>query len=432
MSERIPPQNIDAEECVLGAVLLKPEAIDEVEYLEPGDFYRQKNQRVFAAMRALTEAKEPIDIVTVATWLKERDELEQAGGEPYIAEMSGRVPTAANISAYGRKVLECSELRTLIRQAQDIESLAYERDADGAKAKADEIGLTQGRGVSRLTGRLSLARAGIAHVEKVGSRAITGVPTGLVDLDFKTAGLQPSDLIILAARPSMGKTSLALNIAANAAEQGYPVFIASAEMNTAQLAIRLACADSGLNSEQMRRNEDVEKVLDAFHKIGELPIYVDDTSNPTVGQIRAGARKVQRYEKKLIAEHGLGLVIVDYLQLCTSPGKEKREQEVAAISRGLKALAKDLNWPVLALSQLNRGVESRTDKRPNLGDLRESGQIEQDADIVSFIYREHVYNPQASRTHAELILAKNRNGGTGTVELFWSESTTKFSNWASF
>ena len=427
---RVPPQNIDAEESVLGAILLKNEAIDEVEYLEPGDFYRQKNQLVFSAMQSLNEAKEPIDLVTLATALKEGGALESVGGEPYLAELAGRVPTAANIPHYGRKVLQCSELRSLIHDAQDIEALAYERDAEAAKTKADAIGLRQGRGQSRLTGRLALARAGIAHVEKVGSRAITGVPTGFLDLDFKTAGLQPGDLVILAARPSMGKTSLALNIGDNAAQAGFPVFMASAEMSTAQVALRLACSGAGLDSEQVRR--DADAAIDAFHRIGELPLYVDDTAGPTVGQVRAGARKVQRMERALIEKNGMGLVIVDYLQLLNGGKHNNRNDEVAAISRGLKALAKDLNWPVLALSQLNRGVESRQDKRPNLGDLRESGQIEQDADIVAFIYRDHHYNPGADPRHAELNISKNRNGGTGSIDLNWCRETTTFSNWSNY
>lgn len=438
---RVPPQNIDAEECVLGAILLKNEAIDEVEFLEPEDFYQHKSRTIFDVMRELTSKRQPVDLVTLGTRLRELDQLEAVGGEAHLAYLAGRVPTAANIVAYGKDVLKCSELRTLIAQAKDIETLAYDRDAEGARAKADEIGLTQGRGVSRMAGRFHLARAGLAHLEKVGSREITGVPTGLADLDFKTSGLQPTDLIIIAGRPSMGKTALALNIGDYAASQGFPVFMASMEMSTAQLSIRLACSGSGFDSEEMRRGK--VDYTDAFHRVGELPFYVDDTPAQTVGQIRSGARKVQRLEHKLIEKVGMGLVIVDYLQLCTAPGRHgKREEEVAAVSRSLKALAKDLGWPVLALSQLNRGVEARSDKRPNLGDLRESGQIEQDADIVSFIYRDEHYNPggtvkidgrQLSNAGlAELNMEKNRSGATGMICLAWRNKITKFSNWSGF
>lgn len=432
---RIPPQNIDAEESVLGGVLLKNDAMDEIDFLEPEDFYREKHRKIFIAMQELSDRGEPIDLVTLGTALKDAGDLERVGGEAFLAYLAGRVPTAANVVYYARLVRDKGLFRHLIDASTQIAADSYEADEpvknmlDKAEAKILEIGERQLH--KPFSPIREVVRNAFKHIERLqeNHQDITGVPTGFADVDHLLSGLQPTDLIILAARPSMGKTSLALNIAQNAAVlSDMPVAVFSLEMSSEQLVMRMLSSEARIDSAQMRRGFLSEKaiggLIDAASTLSDAPIYIDDTPGITPLELKAKARRIKRLAK----EAEMGLVVVDYLQLMQAPrSSDNRAQEVAEISRSLKGLAKELGWPVLALSQLNRGVEARVDKRPMLSDLRESGAIEQDADIVAFIYRDSHYNENAEEPNkAELIIAKNRSGATKTIPLTFLKEYTTF------
>ena len=418
---RVPPQNIEAEQSVLGAVLLENEAINQaLEILIPEDFYRETHREIFRAMMELSDHNQPVDAITLTDALRTKGVLEQIGGPGYVAELADTVPTAAHVAHYARIVREKAVLRSLATIATDIASSAYEANAnvdeflDTAEYRIFEI--SERRIKPSFHTMPELTRESLRILERLyeNRELVTGVPTGFKDLDTLTAGLQPSDLIVLAARPSMGKTALALNIAAYAAMDAEPkrgVAFFSLEMSKEQLVLRMLCSEARVDSAKARAGylseRDFPKLAQAAARLSEANIFIDDSSDTTAITLKAKCRRLARDRS-----NNLGLVLVDYLQLMRSarPG-ESREKEIAEISRSLKALAKELKLPVIALSQLNRSVETRPDRRPLLADLRESGAIEQDADVIAFIYREEVYNPDTSdRGIAEIIVAKQRNG----------------------
>jgi len=435
--DRLPPQDIDAEQAVLGALLLDPEAVHHVpSTLRPDDFYHQGHRLIFEAALNLAEQGQPVDLVTVTGRLREQGTLEKAGGAAYIASLLDIVPTAANIEHYSRMVEEKSLLRTLIMVATRIAEMGYEGGKDAARLLEQAERMILEIGARRAAGGFASLREILLSVWSFVEQAyaskggISGLPTGFIDLDRLCCGLQPADLIILAARPSMGKTSLALSIAHQVAvKQRLPVAVFSLEMSKEQLVQRLLCAEARVDQYRVRtgnlREEDWERLSDAMANLSEIPLYIDDSAAGSVRDMRAKARRLQ-------AEHGLALVVIDYIQLMQSGTRaENRQQEISQISRGLKSLAKELNVPVLALSQLSRAVEARQDKRPQMSDLRESGALEQDADIVMFIYRDEYYNPESDkRGIAEIIVAKQRNGPVGTVELGFLKEFTRFVNLA--
>jgi len=432
---RVPPQSLEAEESVLGAVLLENTVLDRVvELVQADDFYRGAHRRIFRAMIELSERNEPADLITLSEVLRARGELAEVGGASYLAELAERVPTAANVIHYARIVRDRSVLRGLITAATDIATRGFEAKDDVAELldlSERSIFAIADREVRpafvRMDNLLTQTFETIERLHKQ-KQAVTGVPTGFKDLDRLTAGFQPSDLIIIAARPSVGKTALCLNIAANAALQaGVGAAIFSLEMAKEQLAMRMLCSEARMNLAAVRTghiaDRDLQQLARAASLLSAAPIYIDDTPALSVLELRAKARRLKRDP-----DAKLGLIIVDYLQLMRSnEGKDSREQEISEISRSLKALAKELRVPVLALSQLNRKVEDRNPPVPRLADLRESGAIEQDADVIAFIYREARYedDPDKRRT-AEIIVAKQRNGPTDKVELTWFEEYTRF------
>src|SRR5580658_1073299 len=387
---RLPPQNIEAEQSVLGAVLLENEAINQaLEILTPDDFYRETHREIFRAMMDLSDHNQPVDAITLTDALRTKGVLEQVGGPAYIAELADTVPTAANVAHYARIVREKAVLRSLATIATDIASSAYEANAD-----VDEFLDTAEHRIFEISERR--IKPSFHDMREL----VTGVPTGFKDLDVLTAGLQPSDLIVLAARPSMGKTALALNIAAYAAMDAEPrrgVAFFSLEMSKEQLVLRMLCSEARVDSAKARAGylseRDFPKLAQAAARLSEANIFIDDSSDTTAITLKAKCRRLARDHS-----NNLGLVLVDYLQLMRSarPG-ESREKEIAEISRSLKALAKELNLPVIGCSQLNRQVETRPDRRPLLADLRESGAIEQDADVIAFIYRDEVYKGKESK-----------------------------------
>ncbi|WP_206109979.1 replicative DNA helicase [Paenibacillus albicereus] len=434
MFDRVPPQNLEAEQAVLGAVLLQAEAlITAMEKIRPEDFYLSSHQLVFEAMIELGENNQPIDLVTLTAYLSDRSQLEEVGGVSYLAKLASVVPTAANVEHYAQIVEEKSMLRRLIRTATTIVSDGY-----GA---ADDIGLMLSEAEQRImeianrrssSGFVSIRdvlmevfeRVEFLYTNKGGS---TGIPSGFVDLDKMTSGFQRSDLIIVAARPSVGKTAFALNIAQNVGVRAREtVAIFSLEMSAAQLVQRMVCAESNVDAGRMRtgflEGDDWEKLTMAIGALSEAEIYIDDTPGITVSDIRAKCRRLKK-------ERNLGMILIDYLQLIQGRGKagENRQQEVSEISRTLKQIARELEVPVIALSQLSRGVEQRQDKRPMMSDLRESGSIEQDADIVAFLYRDDYYDKETEKKNIiEIIIAKQRNGPVGTVELAFLKNFNKF------
>jgi replicative DNA helicase len=439
---RLPPQNIEAEQSVLGAVLLENEAINQaLEILTADDFYRETHREIFRAMMELSDHNNPVDAITLTDALRTKSVLEQVGGPAYIAELADSVPTAANVGHYARIVREKAVLRSLATIATDIASSAYE-----ANANVDEFLDTAEHRIFEISERRikpsfhtmpELTRESLRILERLyeNRELVTGVPTGFKDLDTLTAGLQPSDLIVLAARPSMGKTALALNIAAYAAMDAEPkrgVAFFSLEMSKEQLVLRMLCSEARVDSAKARAGylseRDFPKLAQAAARLSEANIFIDDSSDTTAITLKAKCRRLARDRS-----NNLGLVLVDYLQLMRSarPG-ESREKEIAEISRSLKALAKELKLPVIALSQLNRLVETRPDRRPLLADLRESGAIEQDADVIAFIYREEMYKGKDSKEAgvAEIIVAKQRNGPTDTVKLTYLNQYTRFENYA--
>ena len=438
---RVPPQNLEAEQSVLGAILLDNEAINfALETITPEDFYRESHREIFRAMAELSDHSQPVDAITLTDALRNRGKLEMIGGAGYIAELASIVPTAANIAHYARIVREKSVLRSLASIATEIASGAYDAPAnveeflDSAEHRVFEI--SERRIKPAFFGMRELTVSAIKMVERLYERKemVTGVPTGFHDLDRITAGFQPSDLIIIAARPSMGKSALALNIAANAAmHSDKPVGVAffSLEMSKEQLVLRLLTSEARVNSSKVRtgfiRKEDFPKLIEAADRLSASNIVIDDSSDISPITLKAKCRRLMRDKNS-----NLGLIIVDYMQLMRSsrPG-ESREKEISEISRSLKALAKELRVPVVALSQLNRAVETRPERRPLLADLRESGAIEQDADVIGFIYRDEMYHRDTKEPGvAEIIIAKQRNGPTDTAKLTYLTQYTRFENYS--
>lgn len=430
---RIPPNNLEAEQAVIGAIFLEPEALSTAaERIGPADFYRTNHQVVFEAMMHLFERGEPIDLVTVTAWLSSAEKLDIAGGVTYLTDLAGSVPTAANIDYYCKIVEEKALLRRLIQAATDIVTQTFSRE-DEVEEVLDEAE----KSILEVAGRKNAqvfkpikdvlidvyANIELLHHAK---DDVTGIPTGYRDLDRMTSGFQRNDLIIIAARPSMGKTAFALNIAQNVAiNTDENVAIFSLEMGAEQLVQRMLSAEGNIDSQRLRtgklNKDDWGKLTLAMGSLSHAGIYIDDSPGIRVADIRSKCRRLKQ-------EHGLGMIIIDYLQLISGSEKsrENRQQEVSEISRSLKGLARELEVPLIALSQLSRSVESRQDKRPMMSDLRESGSIEQDADIVGFLYRDDYYDNEAENQTIEIILSKQRNGPTGTVELAFVKEFNKF------
>ncbi len=434
---KVPPQNLEAESSVLGGILLENEAINRVlEVLTPEDFYRESHRKIFRAMIEICDRSEPVDLITLSDFLKAKGDLEVVGGSAYLASLASAIPTSANIHFYARIVREKAIRRYLISAATEIATRGYEDQEnvdeylDEAEKVIFDISEKRVRGSFVKVG--DMIRDSIKMVEKLYERKdmVTGVPSGFKDLDRLTAGFQPSDLIVVAGRPSMGKTALCLNIATYAAFGGHGVAVFSLEMAKEQLVLRMLCSEARIDHSKVRSgylaDREFPALVMAAGRLAETPIYIDDTPAISILELRAKARRLVRDRDKKI-----GLIIVDYLQLMRgSGGAPNREQEISEISRSMKALAKELNIPVIAVSQLNRRVEDRGDKRPMMADLRESGAIEQDADVIAFVYREVVYNENADDPNlAEIIVGKQRNGPTGTVRLAFFREFTRFENY---
>ncbi|MHB1499382.1 MAG: replicative DNA helicase [Acidimicrobiales bacterium] len=434
--DRVPPHDLQAEESLLGAMLLSRDAISAaVEVCRGDDFYRPAHAHIFDAICSLYAQGEPADPVTVADELRRADLLEAAGGQGNLVALQANTPAIANAAQYGRIVQEHALLRRLIGVASEIAEMGYSLPDDVIgtldKAEAMVFDVAERRVTDSLKPLRELLAASLDHLEALYNRgdSITGVPTGYLDLDERLSGLQPSSLVIVGARPSMGKTAFALGVAAHAAtEKRQPVLFFSLEMGHLELTQRLLCSEARVDSSRMRNGRllqsDWPKVVGAMGKLGEAPLFIDDNPNLTVMEIRAKARRLKSRE-------GIGLIVVDYLQLMStrSGSPEYRQLEVSEVSRGLKILARELKVPVVALSQLSRALEGRADKRPMLADLRESGSLEQDADVVLFIYRDEVYNKESpDKGTAEVIIAKHRNGPTGTVQLAFLDHLTRFAN----
>lgn len=431
----MPPHNRDAEESVLGSLLLSPDAVNLVmDRLGPDDFYVPAHQAVYESIWALYNANQPIDAVTVADHLRKNGELDRVGGIGFLSELSEAVPTAVNVEYYASIVVEGSLRRRLLEAGATIGRLATATDQDidlvideAEQAVFRVAEKKVGDGLSPIG---SFMDSAIARIEELESTAghITGLPTGFRDLDEKLSGFQKANFIVVASRPGMGKSALALNIARNVAFAGDPVAVFSLEMSKDEIIQRLICSTGRIDNTRLRSGRlgaDMwPRVLDAADKLYKAPIFVDESSYLTVTDVRAKCRRLQR-------KHGLSLVLVDYLQLMQGRSKENRQQEIAEISRGLKNLAKELDVPIIAAAQLNRGLEARMDKRPQLGDLRESGAIEQDADIVLFIYRDEYYNPESDdKGTAEVVIAKHRAGATGRIFMTFAPSFTAFADQA--
>lgn len=431
-ADRLPPHNQEAEQAVLGAILIEPSVLASVsERLKAEDFYRQAHQRLFQVMVDLSEKGMPVDVVTLTAELQDRKLLDEIGGVSYLTELTSVIPTAANVVYYAKIVEEKALLRRLIQTATQIAMNGYsggeevDEIIDAAERQILEIGQRQIRGgfvPIRDVLMETYQQIEQLHYNQDGLR---GIATGFVDLDRMTSGFQKSDLIIIAARPSMGKTAFALNVAQNVAMRtGETVAIFNLEMSASQLVTRMIAAEGNIDAQVFRtgqlQEEDWEKVTMAMSSLSEAPIFIDDTPGVSVYDIRAKLRRLQ-------SEHGLGLVIIDYLQLISGRGGDSRQQEISEISRSLKLMARELNVPVISLSQLSRAVEQRQDKRPMLSDLRESGSIEQDADIVAFLYRDDYYNEDSEKKNiAEVIIGKQRNGPVGKVELLFLKNYNKF------
>jgi replicative DNA helicase len=436
IAPNVPPQDLDAEESVLGAMLMSDVAADEVAAaLEPRDFYREAHGTVFRAILQLQARSEPVDVITVTDQLVTMGKLEEVGGRPYVHGLADSVPAAANARRYAEIVRELAQLRRLIAAGTEIAQRGYERSGpvreliDDAEARIFQVS-QQGADAGQLRAIADLLKEEFELIDRLSAdgKDLTGAPSGLRDLDRLTSGFQASNLIILAARPSMGKTSMALGIARHlGVSEGIPVAIFSLEMSHSEITQRLMCAeghvDSGLLRRGSLRDDDWRRLIEGCDRLNRAPIYIDDSAGIGVMEIRSKARRLKAREP------GLGLIVIDYLQLM-SGNAENRVQEISQISRSLKMLARDLDVPVIALSQLSRAVEARPDKRPMLSDLRESGSIEQDADVVMFIYRDEYYdkeNPD-NKGLAEVILAKHRNGATGKVDVAFRAKYTLFSD----
>ncbi len=441
MIDRLPPQSIEAEQSVLGSILIDRDAIIEVaDFLKPEDFYRQAHGRIFAVMMDLSERREPVDVVTVAEALERTGDLDAIGGRSYLGTLSNQTPTAVHAAQYARIVERKAVLRNLISAAGKIAGIGYEDPAEVQeaidRAESELFAVSQRRVAAGFSALKSLLHDAYDRLDYLHEHRgeISGVRTGFQDLDALTTGLQKSDLVILAARPSVGKTSFALNIAEHAAARDRKaVGIFSLEMSKEQLVLRLLSSVANIDSQRLRTGFldelDFTRIAPAMNTLSEAPIYIDDTPNISTMELRTKARRLQ-------AESGLDLVIVDYLQLMQSSTTTKdanRVQEVAEISRGLKALARELKVPVIALSQLSRQPEMRESKEPRLSDLRESGSIEQDADLVMFLWREKERGSDDQSTEGEVVklkLAKHRNGPTGEIDLWFKKAQTRFVNYA--
>jgi replicative DNA helicase len=435
----VPPQNTEAEESLLSAILVDNTALLEVvEVLSAGDFYRTAHQKIYAAMTDLFDRAEPIDLVTLSNHLKEKGQLETVGGAAFLARMVDVVPMAANAQHYARIVHDKAVLRRLIEKANAISKRCFQEQGpadeivDFAESAIFEVTDKKARQAFYPLSKLIDVNIDFLEEKQKNKSLVTGVPTGFGQLDNLTSGLQNSDLIILAARPSMGKTALALNIARNAAvEAGVPVAVFSLEMSKEQLSLRLLCSEARIDSSRLRSGffsmEDWQRLTDAAGVLSAAPIFIDDSPSLSAMEVRAKSRRLKM-------DKNIGLIVIDYLQLMQGRADaERRDLEISDISRSLKALAKEINLPVIALSQLNRMLEQRTDRRPRLSDLRESGALEQDADVVAFIYRDEVYNKEENNPNkgtAEVILAKQRNGPTGDVRLAFLNAYTRFENLA--
>ena len=439
--EKIPPQNLEMEQSLLGSLLIEKDAIIKVaDIINSDDFYKNSHGQIYETIKELYEKREPIDILSLSSRLEEKKQLEQVGGRSYLSSLANTVPTSSHILHYAKVVQSKATLRRLIKAATEIVQLGYEeteqidRLLDDAEQRLFSVSQKYlKRTFITIADVLTEAFDRIDELHRESGK-LRGVPTYFTDLDNVLAGLQKSDLVILAARPSMGKTTLALDIARNVAVKGKEsVGIFSLEMSKEQLVDRLLCSEAGVDLWKMRtgkltdqgENDDFTRINHAMGKLSEAKIYIDDSANANVMEIRTKARRLQ-------TEHGLGLIVIDYLQLMEGRGnKENRVQEVSEISRNLKAIARELNVPVLALSQLSRGVEARDTHIPRLADLRESGSIEQDADVVLFIYREAMYHqdlPAEKSNVAEIHIAKHRNGPTGKIKLFFDPQNVTFKN----
>lgn len=435
--QKVPPQQIEAEQSLLGGILIESQGLPAaLEVLRGEEFYRDAHRTIFQAFQELFQRNEPIDLITTTEYLTEKNQLDKVGGATYLASLTEMVPSAANVAAYARIIHDKALLRKLIQTANEITALCY-----GGGKNVEEIldqteaaifAVTESRIRTSYSPLKDIVKKSIENIERFQEyrEMVTGVASHYTDLDKLTAGFQPSDLIIIAARPSMGKTALALSIARNVAMVGgIPVGVFSLEMSKEQLAMRLLCAEARVDSHKIRTGflsqQECVKMLNAAGKFMDTPMYIDDTPAISVLELRAKARRMK-------ADRGLGLVVVDYLQLMQGrQGVERREQEISDISRSLKGLAKELNVPVIALSQLNRKVEERNQKRPLLSDLRESGAIEQDADVIAFIYRDEVYNKDSpDKGIAEIEISKHRNGPIGRVKLKYIDTYTRFENLA--
>lgn len=446
LGRRLPPQNLEAEMSILGAILLDNDAINRVlEILIPEDFYRESHRKILRAMIELNDRREPSDLVTLSMMLKKNGELEEIGGGAYLATLVDYVPTAAHVAYYCKIVKEKAITRKLISAATEIVTQSYddqcelEQTLDNAQKVIFDI--SENKLKPAFFPVSAILKDTIKNIEMLYEKKehVTGVPTGFIDLDEKTAGLQSGDLLIIAGRPSMGKTAFALNVAQYAAvDAGTPVAVFSLEMSKEQLVTRLLCAQSKVDASRLRTGHLIEgdwnRLLKGASTLHSSKIFIDDTPAISVLELRAKSRRMK-------AEHNIGLIVIDYLQLMRGrDGSDSRQQEISEISRSLKALAKELEVPVIALSQLNRGLENRTDKRPMMSDLRESGAIEQDADVIMFVYREAVYCEKCKNKemtcdegherNAEIIIGKQRNGPIGTVNLVFMGEHTKFENLA--
>lgn len=437
-AQMVPPQNVEAEQAVLGTILLQDKSLLKVvELIKPDDFYRDAHKTIFEVMVHLFEQREPHDLITVTSMLRDRNKLDTVGGPAYLASLTDVIPFSGTLVHHANIIRQKSVLRKLIQTTSDVAARCYEEqdDIDSLVDEAEQtiFEIAQSKKNQGFQAMSSIVPRAFSRIEKLFERKehITGVATGYDELDRMTAGLQPSDLIILAGRPSMGKTALAMNMVQNAALIAKcPVGVFSLEMSMEQLALRMLCSLGRIDSQRLRtghlHDSDWPKLTRATGMLSDAPIFIDDTPAISVLEMRAKARRLK-------SEHNLGMVVVDYLQLMKGrSGIENRAQEISEISRSLKAMAKELDVPVIALSQLNRSLESRTDKRPQLSDLRESGAIEQDADVIIFIYRDEVYNTaedNPNRGIAEMIVGKQRNGPIGTVKLTFLAQYTTFENY---
>jgi len=438
---RVPPHSIDAEQAVLGGLMLDERAWERIaDKLYEEDFYRKDHRLIYRAIGDLANKNMPCDAVTLGEWFDSKGIAELVGGSSYVLQLANSTPSAANITAYAEIVREKSVLRQLIDAGTEITGDGFQPEGrssqeilENAEQKVFRIAESGARGRKGFVAMRAAVKEAfqILHQRYESKGSVTGLATGFADLDDLTAGLQPSDLIIVAARPSMGKTALAVNMAEHAAlKTRKAVAIFSMEMSASQLAFRLISSLGRINQQHLRtgdiQEEEWPRVTSAITLLSDAKIFIDDTPALSPGELRARARRLKR-------EHDLGLIVIDYLQLMAVPGnKENRATEISEISRGLKALAKELNIPVIALSQLNRSLEQRTDKRPVMADLRESGAIEQDADVIIFIYRDEYYNQDSpDKGQAEIIIGKQRNGPTGTIKLTFLGQYTKFENYSS-